>query len=251
MSYILEALRKADAERERGAVPDLQSQLLPGSPADDEPVRRARRGWLWPTLAAGLVGLGGVLFWFFSAAPESAGRATVAGAPPAGSAPMAAASVVAAAPAVTSTAALPASAPPALPEAAPPPQKAEAPRQRKPPAAAAKPAPTPPAKAAVTKERRPAVPSAPAVATAPSPPPSAPATLVLRLNELPEDLRRQVPTLVVGGSIYSPQPDKRMVIFNGQVFNEGTMLTPELRLEQIRAKSAVLSIRGQRFELPL
>ena len=29
MSYILDALRKADAERERGAVPDLHAQLLP------------------------------------------------------------------------------------------------------------------------------------------------------------------------------------------------------------------------------
>ena len=74
---------------------------------------------------------------------------------------------------------------------------------------------------------------------------------MLRQNELPEDLRRQVPVLTVGGSVYSPQADKRMVILNGQVFAEGAMLTPELKLEQIRPKSAVLSIRGQRFELPL
>lgn len=248
MSYILEALRKADAERDRGSVPDLQSQLLPGSPADDEPVRRARPGWVWPGLAAGLVGLGAVLFWFFSAAPPPAGSATLAGALPAGSAPMAAASVAAAAPAVTPAAALPVSAPASGSAAASPPKGVEAPRQRKPPAAAAKATPNPRPRTAAAKERRPV---APAVVAAPPQPPSAPATLVLRLNELPEDLRRQVPKLVVGGSIYSPQADKRMVIFNGQVFSEGTMLTPELRLEQIRAKSAVLSIRGQRFELPL
>jgi hypothetical protein len=42
-----------------------------------------------------------------------------------------------------------------------------------------------------------------------------------------------------------------MVIVNGQVFQEGAMLGPDLQLEQIRPKSAVFSIRGQRFEVPL
>jgi general secretion pathway protein B len=42
-----------------------------------------------------------------------------------------------------------------------------------------------------------------------------------------------------------------MVVLNGQVFQEGNELGAELKLEQIRPKSAVLSIRGQRFELPL
>jgi general secretion pathway protein B len=82
-------------------------------------------------------------------------------------------------------------------------------------------------------------------------PAAAPAVRVTRLNELPADLQRQVPALTVGGSVYSTQAEKRMVILNGQVFVEGAMLTAELKLEQILAKSAVLSIRGQRFELPL
>ncbi len=245
MSYILEALRKADAERERGSVPDLQSQLLPGSPAEDEPVRRRRTHWLWPGLAAGIVALGATLFWLFGGGSEPAGGATAAGSSPAASLPAAS---VAATPGVAPAASLPASAPPSAPAVASPPEKVEAPRQRRPPAAAAKAPVKPPAKAAAPKDRKPAKPAA---AAAPASPPSAPAALVLRLNELPEDLRRQVPTLVVGGSVYSPQADKRMVIFNGQVFGEGTMLTPELKLEQIRPKSAVLSIRGQRFELPL
>jgi general secretion pathway protein B len=41
------------------------------------------------------------------------------------------------------------------------------------------------------------------------------------------------------------------VVVNGQVFQEGSQLAPELKLEQIRPKSAVFSIRGQRFEVPL
>jgi len=81
-------------------------------------------------------------------------------------------------------------------------------------------------------------------------PPAPPARLP-QLAELPAELRQQVPSLVVGGSVYSPQASARMVVINGQVFQEGSNLGPELRLEQVRPKTAVLSIRGQRFELPL
>ena len=37
MSYILDALRRADAERERGAVPSLHAQQSSSLPSDDEP----------------------------------------------------------------------------------------------------------------------------------------------------------------------------------------------------------------------
>jgi general secretion pathway protein B len=71
------------------------------------------------------------------------------------------------------------------------------------------------------------------------------------LAELAGDLRQQVPPMAIGGSVYSPQASARMVVINGQVFQEGSQLAPELKLEQIRPKSAVFSIRGQRFEVPL
>jgi general secretion pathway protein B len=71
------------------------------------------------------------------------------------------------------------------------------------------------------------------------------------LAELPAEFRQQVPALVVGGSVYSPQASARIVVINGQVFQEGNNLAPELKLEQIRQKTAVFSIQGQRFEVPL
>ena len=80
---------------------------------------------------------------------------------------------------------------------------------------------------------------------------AAPPPRVPPMSELPEELRRQLPPLAIGGSVYSPQAAKRMVIVNGQVFLEGATLAPELLLEQIRPKTAVFSIRGQRFEMPL
>ena len=62
MSYILEALRKADAERDRGAVPDLHTQLLPGGPADAEAAPSRASRWLGPLLGAAVV-LVGVAAW--------------------------------------------------------------------------------------------------------------------------------------------------------------------------------------------
>lgn len=78
---------------------------------------------------------------------------------------------------------------------------------------------------------------------------AAPAAPVSRLAELPEDVRREVPTLAFGGSIYSELPAQRMVILNGQVLREGDPITGELAVDEIRPKSAVLRIKGRRFEM--
>ncbi|HEY6514025.1 MAG TPA: general secretion pathway protein GspB [Burkholderiaceae bacterium] len=40
-----------------------------------------------------------------------------------------------------------------------------------------------------------------------------------------------------------------MVIFNGQVLREGDAVSDEVLLEQIRPQSAVMRLRGQRFEV--
>jgi general secretion pathway protein B len=67
---------------------------------------------------------------------------------------------------------------------------------------------------------------------------------------LPDDVRRGLPQLAFGGSVYSDTPAQRMVIINGQVMREGDAVTDELQIEQIRPRSAVLRMRGQRFEMP-
>jgi general secretion pathway protein B len=69
------------------------------------------------------------------------------------------------------------------------------------------------------------------------------------INELPPDVRAQLPRLAVGGAIYSDTPSARMVILNGQVFHEGDKPAADTVLEQIRMKSAILSFRGQRYEV--
>jgi general secretion pathway protein B len=69
------------------------------------------------------------------------------------------------------------------------------------------------------------------------------------LAELPADVRAQLPTLVVGGSVYSTSAASRIVILGGQVFREGDRPADGLVVEQIGLKATVLSFRGQRFEL--
>ena len=97
-------------------------------------------------------------------------------------------------------------------------------------------------------------PSSPAAANtrnaAPVPVPTPPPERLRTLAELPDDLRGSVPQLAFGGSVYSDTPAQRMVILNGQVLREGDAVTNELQIEQIRQRSAVLRVRGQRFEMP-
>ena len=77
---------------------------------------------------------------------------------------------------------------------------------------------------------------------------AAPAAIPL-LSELPENVRRQIPALVITGSVYSDNPGQRMLLVNNLVLNEGSLAAPELSLEKIRPKSSVFSFRGTRFQV--
>ena len=222
MSYILDALRRAEADRQRGAVPGLQDQPQPlpapaAAPADDP-----RRTGLWALAGAGLLAAGGAAAWWWLKSPGPAPVAPVAVMTPAPAvAPTALPAPVAPAPAVLSSmpavAAAPVPASPALVLPPIPPQPAE-------PPVPAKPAP------------RVAV-AAPAAAT-----PDA-----VRRQDLPENVRQQLPALTVAGATYSENPRYRMVIINGQVVQEGDTAAPGVVLETIRQKEVVLRAQGYRF----
>ncbi|MFT3856187.1 MAG: general secretion pathway protein GspB [Aquabacterium sp.] len=68
-------------------------------------------------------------------------------------------------------------------------------------------------------------------------------------NELPDDIRREIPLLTIGGAMYSPTPSQRMLIVNSQVFHEGDQPYQGMVLEEIRLKSAVFSYRGHRYSV--
>ena len=224
MSYILEALRRADAERQRGDVPGPHAQPQ-AIAAGEPPPARWPAGWLAGG-AIGLLALGGGLVWWWMGAAKPAQAPVVAMAP---------------APAQPA-AALPAPPPVVAAPAALPTQQ---------PGVAALPVPMPtlPPMVAPTQPTARAVPPPPPVAPAPAAL-AAPAR-PLKLSELPEDLRRELPAIAPGGSVYAEHAPSRMVILNGQVFHEGDRPAPGLQVQQILPRSVVFEFKGQRFELPL
>jgi general secretion pathway protein B len=215
MSYILDALRRADSERERGAVPGIHAQPVPVPSPEDAagPRDGARLPWAWIGLGllatALLVAAGG---WLFGreAPPEPV-------------------------------------APPPMPMAAPP-----SPPPAEPPAATA-PAPAPVTVLPGPIERRPTTSEAASAErkpVAPAAAASAPAAeRIYARHELPEEIRRQLPPITVSGSMYSPDPASRFLVINGQVVHEKAELGPGHVLEQIKLRAAVLRFRDVRYEI--
>ena len=71
------------------------------------------------------------------------------------------------------------------------------------------------------------------------------------LPQLAPHLRRELPRLVVGGSVWSSSAASRFVILDGQLLHEGDTVATGLVLESIQPKSAVLRWRELRLELAL
>lgn len=228
MSYILDALKKAESERERGTVPGLHSQSTPlRIPAGEARVVAKPLVLAGAALALTLLG---VLAWRLSgpvtpatgasmpssaASPAPTGQ-TVTAIPVAPVAAVVSAVSVASAAATASAVANTASpeVKPAVPVARPPPAQ---------------------------PEMRPQSVTTVTAAPAPSSNP------VVPFNELPADIRQTLPKLVISGSTYSDNRALRMLIINGEVFREGEKPAPDVQLEQIRAKSAVLNFKGLRY----
>lgn len=68
-----------------------------------------------------------------------------------------------------------------------------------------------------------------------------------KLMDLPESVRRDLPTLTIGGAMYSEIPAQRMLIINSQVLREGDTVAPELVLEAIQLKAAIFRFKGYRY----
>lgn len=224
MSYVLDALRRADAERQQGRPPDLNAPgaLRAGAaPAQRvAPAARLARGWPgWALLLVASLAAGLLLLW----APGE--RLD----PPPGSVPLGTE-----APAVAPRAAAPAP----RPFPAPSPGLGAAPV---PPRPVLAPAP------AVAPAPRAAMPTA---ATAALAAPSAPgAGAALPIERLDPALRQSLPPLAFSGAMDSPDPAARMLIVNGRLLREGDSVASDLVLERIALRSAVLRWRGQRIEV--
>lgn len=274
MSYILDALRRAESERERerSAVPTLHAQTVGAhlNQQDDEETSSAGQA-RWRLAAAAVLALGALALLGF-------GLRSWLSAPPHQPAPVPVVADSNVAPAVSAIVpAVPSSMPAASvpepsPQIAPQPSPAAIPTVatsvpppvRNLPAAAApiqapvlaQPTVSPPVATAPlqTKSQPPNAKPAPSgspvlsptIASAPMPAANAAPPA---LASLPESLRRELPPLVAGGAMYSDTPANRMLIINGQLLHEGDKVTPDVTLEQIKLKGAVLSYKGQRFSI--
>jgi len=224
MSYILDALRKADAERERGHVPGIHAQPSFGGamPTSTQP---AAKPWLWLVGGAGAMLLIGALAWYLTSMPRGGPEAAAPTTPTAS--PMTPAPSAATPPPVATTA-VPAPTPPTPPNRS----------------IAAKTEPTP----LPVRKPKPALPASSAAPSADAKPAAA-GDKVYTVAELPDDIRRQLPNVAVGGSMYSSKPADRILIINGQVLHEGDKVAPDLVLQQIRLKTALMNFKGYRYTI--
>lgn len=250
MSYILDALKRADAERERGQVPGLHAQPM-SAPIDLEP----KAGGLprWALAAGGGVGLVVVAALAWRMGADANAPLPVANVAPPVAAPVQQQPLQQQPVQQTLQEAPPQPVAQAQPEPAPqpvmpPPAVAQAQPAAAPPPVAYTPPPAP--------RPRPAPPApapkpAPAVQASPKPaPPAADSGPIPMYAALPGTLRQQLPALAVSGSVYSDDVTARFILLNGEVAKEGSQPSPGLVVERIEPKSAVLRYQGQRFRLP-
>jgi general secretion pathway protein B len=223
MSLILDALRKADAERARGSVPSLHAQPVVSASVGTPSKPKVRPNWLWIAVGVAL-GLVAAATWVMIGrnAPPAPSAATTNLAP-------AQPSLLEATPARPNAVSVP-----------PPPAAASTDAQ-----VVAEPAPW-----RQPEERKAPRPDAKGdtqvVTLGNVPPAEAP---VYAREQLPPHIRAALPPFAIGGNVYSADPTARSLIVNGQLYRERDRLTQELSLEEIKLRAAIFSFRGYRFEI--
>lgn len=250
MSYILDALRKADAERERGEIPGLHAQApAPTEHQASAPEANHKLIWMVAGATALLTIAASWLIW---------GRSSDAP-PPAAPTPMSMMGTPQMSPnmAPHATPSMPpvTPAPAYYPPVAPAPETPTAPPPAPP---AVKPGvimgsagalPTNTTATTATNTAPTLAPSASSTKTEPRADKAAKseASKLYKLMELPESVRRDLPTLTIGGAMYSEIPAQRMLIINSQVLREGDTVATDLVLETVQLKSAIFRFRGYRY----
>jgi general secretion pathway protein B len=227
MSYILDALRKSEQERQPG------TPARPGGPVHNV-LLPWRGGWL---LVIGII-----LLLFLLAAAVVFWRSTV-------SRISSEAAVAVTSPSVAPTAAPPAAEPVAV---APPPVtavKKESPvrdlaeqTQVPVPVTSKKPSTAPRRKVAAIKQ-------------GPSSQADGPAVLLETdntplLQQMPPEMQRAIPPMAVTIHVYSPQESQRILFINNREYHKGSLIEGGIRVEEIVPDGAVLSYQGERFKLP-
>lgn len=228
MSYILEALKKAQSERQLGTAPTIHTMPIPTASSERDPRDRL------PLLLAGggvVLALAAGLMWWrqgaVPAAPAAPAVLEVTQAPPP------AVIVVPPAPAVVQVPVqvpvpVPVQVAAAAPAAPAAPVTPAALQPQPAPAAAPMPKPVPPARDAVA---------------------AAPEENLPFMAQLPEQVQRELPKLAFGGYMYSKNPADRLLLIDNVLRHEGQEVAPGLVLEQLQPRAAVMNYRGTRYRV--
>lgn len=247
MSYILEGLKKLEQKRQRGGAPNLLT--LQGDPT---PVSPKRSFWLYAV--AGTILFNGiiVLFLVWTGPARRVGQATGI------QAPVARADL-------------------ASKEKEQPGDSGMAPTKKERPAAVVNEEVTPihndhgipgaksqPSPQPVRKDNFEVLPPRSSSGAKPfepdreaadtSPPASKPIALkgrLLRIQELPVDLKAGLPPLKMTVHSYNDQPQSRFAIIDNRTVREGQLLIPTVKVEQITAGGVILGYQGYRFLLAI
>ena len=208
MSYILDALKKSDQQRQHAKAPTLRTTHV--TPAAASSRRVAVNLW-W---AVALLGIGLLIGWWRPWKTEEPVVVQLAHPviPPPASATL----------------------PETLPAVPPASSRDETPVE-----------PTPAGSNTVSKATATASPIASAPQTATEPPPEIP---LLQQHELPPEVRQSLPAISIAFHQYASQPGGRRVMINNSVLHAGDAIAPGLKLEQITADGVILSYQGYRFQ---
>jgi general secretion pathway protein B len=242
MSYILDALKKAEAERHLGDVPSIHA-AAPDAAAglDEPPFWRKHLPWL---ITGFLVVL--MLAYLSWSRPwshvESAPVAAIAPPP----APIAAAPAPESAP-VTPPAPVHETQAPAAPAEKPKTEKAAS--ETKSPTLASSPTAKPEAPVAQSASSPSAAPSTSSTPATPSTPTTQDTQedTVGTMQDLPAAIQRELPQVSVSGYIYARKPSERTALVNKKLLHEGETVAPDLVLERVTPKGAVLNYKGYRY----
>lgn len=209
MSYILDALKKAEAERRMGA-PMMGMPAAPANPvASPAAARHAsvwRTPWPWAAITSICALLIGFTWW---PAPSRAPQQMQASAPAPSPTSVQAQTLAAVLPPASSSSTV---------------ETKERPK-------------TPEPKSIKPKEKKRAIAEGPKT---PEPP-------IATLHELPDNIQREIPPLSIGGYIYTDNKAGRSVLINGRLVRDGAEIAPGLTLERMMPNGMVLNYKGYRY----
>jgi general secretion pathway protein B len=228
MSYILDALRKAERERNLGQPPSMQAVTQPSA------LPRPGRRPLWPILLALaallLVATLAAVAWKYHRAANVPAAAEALPSQPA--------------PAPAGAPALPGAVSSfddlAPPEPALPPVEEELPEET--------PAAAPPAVAQHEEAGTPVTPAEPEPAEEPE---AAEEPILPLVRDMPPGWRASFPQLTVEVHVYDDSPAKRWVMIGSRRYREGETLAQGPRLAEITPDGIVFEHQGQRALLPI